>query len=582
LANCGEIYEGLERWSEAFEYYDRAIANFEQQRGQLTVAELKAALASDSNAQFMYFNAARTALKDREAALAAGDTQAATAAVERSLHYIEQGKARSLLDLMADGLMLGNASLTESQALRKWRRFHAYLATRRGLLAQERAQESPDPERIAVLNQEIVTAEADLRTVETELATADPRLYRAQQAQSTVLSLAEISAQLPLDTALLQYAFLGDDLLAWAITRDGCAQVYRTTFEVRWLEQAIRAFHRGCETRPELAHPQDGLDDVGKTLADWLLEPFGQTITAYKRLIVVPYGSAHSLPFHALPWQGQPLADTHVLSYLPSASAVRFLATPDLASPQPVLAIGDPAAMAWRKPGSQETKQANPLPCAAVEATYVASLFPGSQALIREQVTAADVSKAIPRYRRLHFATHGFLSEDVPLLSSILLANGEALSVYDLMGLRMEADLVVLSACRTAQGETTGGDDVLGLTRGLLAAGARAAVVTLWPVDDAATSLLMGEFYRQLQAGKAPSVALQQAQLYLRKLPADAIKHELEQLQINLQEAGAREVTVQTVVDQLAARHLRNQKATSGKADYSHPYYWAPFVLIGL
>src|SRR5215470_8738874 len=77
--------------------------------------------------------------------------------------------------------------------------------------------------------------------------------------------------------------------------------------------------------------------------------------------------------------------------------------------------------------------------------------------------------------RCLHFATHGNLSQDAPLASSILLAKGEELTVYELMGLRLDADLVVLSACEMGRGETTGGDDVVGLLRGLLAAGARAA-----------------------------------------------------------------------------------------------------------
>src|SRR4051812_1111055 len=99
--------------------------------------------------------------------------------------------------------------------------------------------------------------------------------------------------------------------------------------------------------------------------------------------------------------------------------------------------------------------------------------------------------------------------------SAVLLANGSALTVYELMGLHIDADLVVLSACRTGQGETTRGDDVLGLTRALLATGARAVVVSLWPVDDLAASILMGEFYRQLRDGKSPAMALAAAQTHL-------------------------------------------------------------------
>src|SRR5262249_52467544 len=148
---------------------------------------------------------------------------------------------------------------------------------------------------------------------------------------------------------------------------------------------------------------------------------------------------------------------------------------------------------------------------AAAEAAFVASLF-GQPALLGEAATERAVRERIPDCPLIHFATHGKLSEESPLSSAIALANGEELTVYELMGLRLNAELVVLSACNTGQGETTGGDDVLGLTRGLLGAGARAAVVSLWPVDDVSTSLLMGEFYRRLRAGDAPAVALRAAQ----------------------------------------------------------------------
>jgi CHAT domain-containing protein len=128
------------------------------------------------------------------------------------------------------------------------------------------------------------------------------------------------------------------------------------------------------------------------------------------------------------------------------------------------------------------------------------------------------------QYRVIHLATRGILDEKAPLLSSVLLAHGEQLNVYELMGLHLNADLVVLSACSTARGQITDGDDVIGLTRGLLAAGAKAVLVSLWPVSDLATTLFMGEFFRQLYLAQAT--------------PA---------------------------ID----------------SSYSHSFYWAPFILVG-
>jgi CHAT domain-containing protein len=171
----------------------------------------------------------------------------------------------------------------------------------------------------------------------------------------------------------------------------------------------------------------------------------------------------------------------------------------------------------------------------------------------------------IPQYSLIHFATHGILSEENPLLSSILLAHGESLSVHELMGLQLNAELVVLSACQTGLGQVTGGDDVIGLTRGLLGAGVRAAVVSLWPVNDLSTSLFMGEFYRQLRSAKPPAVCLHGAQNYLRNLDPEMIAAE----SAILRDAGhARDL-------------LPASKIESIKKDCSHPCYWAPFILVG-
>jgi len=574
LTYAGEIAEGLGDWPRALSYYEQAMEAFERQRRQLTSDELKTALASGSSVQFMYFDAARTALKAREAALAAGDASGAQAAMERAFSAIERGKARSLLDLMVSGAMADGISSAEDQNLRAWRRLNAYLTTRRGLLAFEHAQRDQDQQRIDALRREIAVTEQELDGLEARLTASDSR-FSMQKAHSQVLSLAAVSSALPADAALLQYAFLGDDLLAWAITQQGVAAVHRMTTQTNKLKRQMREFHHSCEQR-------QAPDELGRELARALLTPFDQILQAYSQLIVVPYSTAHLLPFHALPWRDQLLAVSHRISYLPSASLIQFLdPNPDTRRATRVLAVGNPAQMRYRAPGRFELEALQALPEAATEATYIASLFPGSKALIGTQATAVAVRAELGNYPLLHFATHGHLDPDVPLLSSIMLANGAVLTVYELMGLRIDADLVVLSACRTGQGEMTGGDDVLGLTRGLLGAGARAAVVSLWPVDDVSTSVFMGEFYRQLQAGRDPSAALQAAQKFLCGLTPEEINVELVRLQTALQAAGAAETALQPVIREHSARHVGDEQHVPAPADYSHPYYWAPFILVG-
>lgn len=573
LALNGIVCEGLGQLSEALDAFDQAIKVFEAQRGKLSAAELKSALASGSVTQELFLFTARTALKLREQALAVGNADEALDAFERAFAAVERGKARSLLDLMAGGALIGMTPSTESQPLYDWRRANAYLTTRRGLLAMERAAQAPDPRRIAALTAEFAAAEQELNRAEAALVAADPRIKSAQQLDAEPLPSAEVAAALSPGTALLQYAFFDEDLMAWAISNAGVILVHRTNVPYGALPRAISAFRRYCE---------DGqlVDQSGDELSRLLLEPFASVLHDYRRIIVVPYGPAHLLPFHALPWERKPLAESHALTYLPSASALRYLETP-VPRERCVLAVGNPAAMAWMPPGARQRQTLNPLSGAEVEAAYIATLFPGSSALLADTATAGAVRAAIANYPLLHFATHAVLSAETPMLSAVMLANGEALSVYELMGMRLDADLVVLSACRTAEGETTGGDEVLGLTRGLLAAGARAAVVSLWPVNDLATSLLMGHFYQRLRAGDVPATALQAAQKYLRGLTPDQIRAELGQLSVALHTAGVRDAVVVVVDEECALRDTRRPNLKARPTDYSHPCYWAPFVLVG-
>jgi CHAT domain-containing protein len=531
LCEIAEMYEGLNDLELALDHYEQAITQLEARRSQLSRDELKTALASEKSAQYLYFLASRAAMKNGEGA--------------RSFDHAERGKARALLDLMA-GTKLG-AFRAENESMRRWRQLNAQLSLRRGLMAQARAQNRPNapnaPNAPAIVSfaEQIAHDEMQLRQVEMELAKSNPDFHQAINPQAKTLSLAEVQRSLPPQTALLEYFFLGDDLLAWAITAEE-AQIHHLALEAATLVRQIRAFHRACEERRSL-------ESLAQPLVAALLEPFAEIIGTCTHLIVVPYGAAHILPFQALPFvDGEPLATTHAISYLPSASVLQFL---KVGEPKPlpdrILAVGNP------------TKD---LTEAATEATYVASLF-GQSALVGDEATELEVMKRIAHSPLLHFATHGKLSEDAPLNSSILLADGEELTVYELMGLDLKADLVVLSACNTGQGETTGGDDVLGLTRGLLAAGARAAVVSLWPVDDVSTSLLMGEFYRRLRAGDIPRLALKAAQKYLRDLTPNDIEKEV---------AG---------VKAASQRHLGQRNIALQRHDYRHPYYWAPFILVG-
>jgi len=617
LSLYGEVHEGQGQLQQALEYYHHAIQTLESRRRLLSRDELKTALASGISTQFLYFYAARTAVKLSAEAEQSGDLVQAYAHTATAFQHAEGGKARALLDLMAASTVLATSPKNESQNMAVWRQTTASLMRWRGLLAHEYAQDKPDADRINYLNQQIETDEVELRRIEAELAASDPDFYNAINPQASIMTLDEVCAALPPDTALLQYYFLDNELLAWSITGRQ-VRTHRNEIDVTRLEHQIQTIRRAYEKRVTLD------TTLGVELADTLLTPLGDAIRESSKLIIVAYGAAHSLPFHALPWEGLPLINSRVVYHLPSASALRFLQPSVTHLPERILAVGNPAAMSYQQPFKKRV-DAKPLQAAEAEASLVANLFSQGRALLGAQATENTVRECLGLYPLLHFATHGYLSEELPLLSSILLAEGEALSLYELMGLQLEADLVVMSACNTAQGERTRGDDVVGLTRGLLAAGARAAVVSLWPVDDVSTSLFMRLFYEALKAENKKADALQQAQLQLKGLTVrravnmcqeakasvaggggariyDLLDESIANLRFSAKDYAEARADYQALKRRLAdgsmeAQNIQrriaqcdllieNDEATGPDGNYersiySHPYYWAPFILVG-
>jgi CHAT domain-containing protein/TolA-binding protein len=591
LSDWAEMYEGLKELENALSYYERAMDEFERRRIHLSRDELKTAIAGSKGVQHLYFNASRTAVKLAEEAKKRQDPESTNAFLKRAFEYSEKGRARALLDLMASGSDLAKTSFEESQNMRTWRRLNAQMMTWRNLLAHVKSKNQLDSSagRIANLTEKIENLEEQLHDVESKLATSNPNFHRTINPQAQVMSLDEVRPLLPAGTAMIQYYFLGDAFLAWAITREGMVQFCRFHTDVNSLNWKIQNYYQACER-------QEDHKVIGLELSKIFLKRFARTLRRNSRIIFTPYGVSHILPFHTLPWDGQPLGVSHILSFLPNASTLQFLnmrRTDRL--PLKMLAIGDPANMSHQLPLIDDKIFYTSLPAARVEASMVADLFPEGRVLIGDEATEDQVRKLCPQYQLLHFATHGYLSEIAPLFSSILLANGEALTVYELIGLNLKAHLVVLSACQTGLGERTGGGDVLGLARGLLGAGVQGAVVSLWSVNDLSTSLLMEEFYLQLCDKEKTSVksvakALKAAQNYLRTMSSEHAIKKVKSALKNLEKQRSRNpfgdnaLSIKFQIDRVRS-YLNdleaNEENDPGRKPFEHPFYWAAFVFFG-
>jgi CHAT domain-containing protein len=234
-----------------------------------------------------------------------------------------------------------------------------------------------------------------------------------------------------------------------------------------------------------------------------------------RKIVIVPHGLLHQLPFHALYHGERYLVEDWQISIAPSAAVLGHCLERPLRAPRRALLIGvaDPT-----------------IPAAEAEARMLARRFPEADLRLGERANRQALLTC-PPVDVLHLATHGLFRADNPMFSALRLDDGW-MTARDLSGLALEGTSVTLSACESGRSDVSGGDEVLGLTRALLQAGATSITASLWLVQDDTTPQLMDAYYRQRAEGLGPAAALRAAQL-------------------------------------------------ETMAVHSHPYYWAPFILVG-
>jgi CHAT domain-containing protein len=265
----------------------------------------------------------------------------------------------------------------------------------------------------------------------------------------------------------------------------------------------------------------------------------------------------HYLPFQALySARGRYLVEDHSVTYLSSASLMQFTKAKRKAVGEKILAVGNP---------SFEFSKVN-LPMSELEVDEIRRLYPRSAGIAKADASEEKVKTLAPDYDVLHFATHAELNKNDPLSSAILLATGGRddgrLQVREIFAMDLKASLVVLSGCETGLGQLSSGDELVGLTRAFIYAGTPSVVASLWKVDDASTAQLMSGFYRNLKS-KTKVESLRQAQL-------DMIRGKAS---IGL--------LAQRGVGGVGKLGQSPAGKSSDSIPTSHPYFWAPFILVG-
>jgi CHAT domain-containing protein len=373
----------------------------------------------------------------------------------------------------------------------------------------------------AVSNFETITMkEQELARALRDVSRDDPEYASLQQV--SIATLDSLQAALPERTTVVEYFTTTDEVLAFIVSPHDAHVVRHLCPTSRVLAQQERLafqfdkFQLGKDYIA--AHSNQLLETTNHHLRELYRSLVAPLIDDIKtpHIAVVPHGSLHFLPFHAFFSGDAYLIDKHEISYAPSASVLKYCLEKQVVPGSTPLLVG----VADER-----------VPLVKEELKRLKNLFPDARILRDESATRDAFVEAGKSSRFLHIATHAVFRQDNPMFSSFRLADGW-FTAFDLFSMVCHTNLVTLSGCQSGMSEVTGADDLLGLMRGFLYAGARSLLLSLWNVNDESTTGLMTDFYMKWCQGSPKSSALRSAMLSIRK-------------------------------------------------EFPNPFYWAPFLLVG-
>ena len=530
----GQIAEQQADLEAAARYYDRAIQGIDEVQSRLVMDERTSFLEDKGN---IYQCAITLALKQGNK--------------DQALIYVEKAKSRVIGDYLRNNIDIrlragdkaGEAILEDLSKLREeqaWFSSIVYEAENEANLSDTAIM------RIRAIGPKNARREMQLRERRIEHLLEQMQLRLAgdlvsrQRSSWTNSIVTTLWPKLERDTLMLEYYIAEQDLYIFQITRSG-VDVHIVQDAVPRLERLYSLWHVNLDLAAQASGAEDqaqsfaGLQENSlgllQKLYDLLLSPVSHLISRSKHLIVIPYGMLHYLPFHCL-FDGMQFVVEHLdVSYLPAAAlwdiccqrGQRVAARRVPLSDSLVLGLSDGGRLAF----------------AVQEAEVVAQKL-GTRSMLDAAATTALLRQYGARSPVVHIAAHGLFRLDAPNFSHIRLADRQ-LSAIEVFNLDLSGcSLVTLSACETGRAVVGGVDEVIGLGRGFLYAGAASLLPTLWKVDDASSAELMEMFYQALLGEYGKATAL----------------------------AGAQ-------------RAFLARARASGHLYRVHPYFWAAFHLIG-
>lgn len=482
-----------------------------------------------------------------------------------ALQASERSRARGLLNLLAES----NIDIREGVDPKLLERENESKKLLTSRIKQLTEADKSKPEQIEMLKRAVEAARTDHQRTQAQIRNASPRY--AALTQPTTLSLKEIQTNvLDADSVLLEYALGETKSYLWIITKTGFRSVELPAKDA--IDKTARQFYESLTARnkrvkfetPEerdarIVQADSDLDKFSGELSRMILAPAAPFL-ANKLLLIVADGALQYVPFAALSTKNGFLVQTNEVVSLPSASVLAILrsetsgrqpASKTLAVlADPVFDKKDERFQTIANKGKREQKLENSIESVALtkkrtrtagdpegeldlarlpftrrEADLISSVIPEDQKAKWLDFAAnrrSAISPQLSNYRFVHFATHGFINDQNPELSGLVFSTIDEdgkeqdgfLRVGDIFSLKLPAEMIVLSGCQTGLGKEIKGEGLVGMSRAFMYAGAKRLMVSLWDINDEATSELMSHLYREMFGSKkrSPAAALRQAQ----------------------------------------------------------------------
>jgi CHAT domain-containing protein len=507
---------------EAAQTLCRAVDSLDQQSGRLGGAQ-------ESRSTF----AAEYAEYPRDCVAA----RVATGEAEAGLRVLERSRASVLLRMLAERHVSFSADLPADMASERSRMDAEYERTQAALGKLAIDREAAERERLLARLLELRDQRAALAA---RIRQSSPRLASLQYPEP--LDLRGVREVLDPGTLYLAYSAGEKETLLFAVEPAGGdgpgLTVHAIPISRAELFGTIENLRGAISRAP--SRSSSGPPPAARELYRTLLGPVEPAIARHQRLLISPDGPLHALPFAAL-WGGNPegylveRVPIHVVASATVYAELKKSRRPNAPGDFRVVAFGDPKYPRLPKGEADELRNHElrsavlrgevfpALPETRTEVQNIATLFPGRVTTFPGDQAREEKAKVVGKDARyLHFACHGVLNERFPLDSALALSlpknpkpgedNGllQAWEVFDSM--RLDAELVTLSACQSGLGKEMGGEGLLGLTRAFQYAGARSVLASLWSVGDESTAKLMTRFYRHLRDGATKDEALRAAQ----------------------------------------------------------------------